>query len=111
MGVRGDLRMLETAVRRRWSIDTEKAAATVNSFLEDPDPRIAVRAAAIAVLMEAQNQKDEHKVIDVGIQQQHARLDAIAAELGVDQRLIEDASRQAGIGTGRDEAEVEHINR
>ena len=52
--------MLETAIRRRYPVDAEKAARTVNQFLDDPDPRAALRAAAIAALMEGQNQKDEH---------------------------------------------------
>lgn len=52
--------MLETAVRRRYPVDADKAARTVNQFLDDPDPRAALRAAGIAALMEGQNQKDEH---------------------------------------------------
>lgn len=52
--------MLETAIRRRYPVDAEKAARTVNQFLDDPDPRAALRAASIAAMMEGQNQKDEH---------------------------------------------------
>ena len=52
--------MLETAIRRRYPVDSERAAATVNSFLGDADPRVALRAAQIAAVMEGQNQKDEH---------------------------------------------------
>ena len=64
MGVRGDLRLLETAVRRRYPIDAERAAETVNAHLNDPDPRVALRAASIAAIMEGQNQKDEHAQAD-----------------------------------------------
>ncbi len=56
--------MLETAVRRRYPVNAEKAAETVNAHLDDPDPRVALRAAAIAAIMEGQNQKDEHKALD-----------------------------------------------
>jgi hypothetical protein len=51
---------LETAIVRRWNVDLETAAATVNSALQSTDERVRMRAAQIAVLMEAQNQKDEH---------------------------------------------------
>ena len=95
MGVRGDLRMLETAVRRRYPVDVEKAAKTVNRNLDDPDPRVSLRAAGIAVLMEGQNQRDEHKIVDVRISLEHDRLFGIAAELGVDVSTLQDAARSA----------------
>lgn len=106
MGVRGELQMLETAIRRRWAVDTEKAARTVNKYLDHPDPRIAVRVASIAVMMEGQNQKDEHKLVDVEIQQQHARLDVVAAELGIDQSTIEATCREAIVGDSGIEVEA-----
>lgn len=90
--------MLETAVRRRYPINAAQAAETVNRFLDDPDPRVALRAAAIAAVMEGQNQKDEHKIVDVSISTRHAELDAIAADLGLDVGLIEAVSRKAGGG-------------
>lgn len=52
--------MLETAIRRRYPVDAEKAARTINQHLDDPDPRVSLRAAGIAAMMEGQNQKDEH---------------------------------------------------
>lgn len=80
MGVRGDLQMLETAVRRRWGVNTEQAAKTINEHLSDPDPRVSLRAAGIATLMEGQNQKDEHKAID----EFATRLLELAGRLGID---------------------------
>lgn len=59
MGVRGDLRLLERAVRHRWNIDRQRTIEVVQKCLESADERIAVRAASILVQMEAQNQKDE----------------------------------------------------
>lgn len=100
MGVRGDLVLLERAVRHRWKIDTEKAAATVNELLDSPDERIRARAAAIATVMESQNQKDEHKVIDVRVQTRHDQLPEIAADLGIEVSAIEDAARKASAGDG-----------
>ena len=80
MGVRGDLRLLETAVRRRWDIDCKAAARTINECLGDPDPRVALRAAGIAAMMESQNQKDEHKDLD----EFSSRVLELANRLGVD---------------------------
>ncbi len=96
MGVRGDLRLLETAVRRRWNIDTERAAQTVNEALTSSDERIRMRAAGIAAVMEGQNQKDEHKVIDVRVTTRHDKLASVAANLGIDLGAIEAAEREAG---------------
>ena len=104
MGVRGDLQLLEMAVRRRFPINAEKAAKTVNDFLDDPDPRVALRAAAIAAIMESQNQKDEHKIIDGMLSTGNDRLSAVAADLGLDPSLIEAATREAGSGDRGDAA-------
>lgn len=94
MGVRGDLRMLETAVRRRWDVNTENAARAVNAHLGDPDPRVALRAAAIAALMESQNQKDEHKAID----EFSTRVIQAAHRLGIDTSAF-GISQPPAIGT------------
>jgi len=102
MGVRGDLQLLEMAVRRRFPIDAEKAARTVNQFLDDTDPRVALRAAAIAALMESQNQKDEHKIIDGMLSSGNDRLSSVAADLGLDPGLIEAAAREASSGDSGD---------
>jgi hypothetical protein len=88
------------AVRRRWNIDTEKAAAQVNELINDPDPRISVRALGIAALMEGQNQKDEHKLLDVSVETRHDRLDAIAADLGIEASFIK--AIEAGSDSGVD---------
>lgn len=95
MGVRGDLQLLEMAVKRRWNVNLEDAAQTVNELLRSGDERIRARAASIAVVMEGQNQKDEHKAIDVNIQQGNDQLSKIAFELGIDPALIVDGSREA----------------
>lgn len=92
MGVRGDLRLLEMAVRRRFDIDTEKAAREVNALMSDPDPRVQLRALGIAALMESMNQKDEHKVIDGQLTAGNSDLSRIASDLGIDPRLIVDGS-------------------
>ena len=99
--------MLEMAVRRRFDIDTEKAARKVNQLMDSNDERIATRVLAIAALMESINQKDQHKVIDVHVTKRLDRLDGIAAGLGVDVSVIENAQREAGgcIGGTKDQGE------
>ena len=99
MGVRGDLRLLEMAVRRRFNIDTEKAAREVNELMSDPDPRVQLRALGIAALMESMNQKDEHKVIDGQLTARDSELSRIASDLGIDPRLIVHGSVEADSST------------
>ena len=96
MGVRADLQMIERAVKRRWNFDKSLAEKAVEAGLQSHDPRVQVRALSIAVAMEKQNQADEHKVIDIDLQQSHDRLAAIAAELGIDAGIVIDAQRIAG---------------
>jgi hypothetical protein len=65
-------------------------------ILEAGDDDIALKAIGELRQMEAQNQRDEHKYVELKIQQQHARVDAIATELGVDPSLIVDATAASG---------------
>ena len=104
MGVRGDLQMLETAIRRRYPVDAEKAARTVNQFLDDPDPRAALRAAAIAALMEGQNQKDEHHKAVIELERIRDQLTTLldTANAGA---ITESSSVNCSAVAGRIEAE------
>jgi hypothetical protein len=68
----------------------------IRDILENSeDDRAVARALSILVQMESQNQTDEHKIVDVSIARRHAELDAIAADLGVEIGIVEDASRKA----------------
>ena len=98
MGIKGDLKTLETMVRRRYPINAKRAAEVVNDALESEDDRVRMRAATIAAMMEAQNQRDEHKVLDVRVQIRHDQLPGIAADLGIPLSVIEDAAREADSG-------------
>lgn len=51
---------------------------------------------------EGQNQADEHKAVDVQVSTRHDRLDAIAADLGIDIGLIEAVQGQADSSSGCD---------
>ena len=102
MGVRGELRMIGTAIRKRWLTDELKPLAieAIERGLQCGDERAEQTAVRNLLMMEAQNQGDEHKLVDVRIQQEHDRLDAIAAELGVDPDIVADAARTAGLIVG-----------
>ena len=70
MGVRGDLKVMETAIRKRWELTQEqkgKVVEKVMSVLSDPvaSGREILAAARVAAALEGQNQIDEHKQVDV----------------------------------------------
>jgi hypothetical protein len=90
-GVRGELLTIERAIKKRWFTDTlkPKAMAAVERALTCGDPRAGLRAAQILVLMESQNQQDEHKVIYVNVATRNDNLDEIAANLGLDIGVIQ----------------------
>lgn len=94
-----DLRLIRRAMRQRWEIPDRTRALIMDrltEILEHGDDDIALKAVSEIRHMEAQNQKDDHKLADYAIQRQHARLDAIADELGVDRHLIVDATTSSG---------------
>jgi hypothetical protein len=105
MGVRGEMRMIERAIKNRWLTNDLKtdALAAIKRGLNCGDDRAEQTAVRNLIAMEAQNQKDEHKVIDVRVVTRNDQYDAIAAELGIAPDLIEHAARQADILAGRTE--------
>ena len=102
-----EARLLSRAVRRRWDIPQDQLGATLLRLYELRDygesDAVKIAASRAIILCEAQNQSDEHKVVDVRIQQEHARLDAIAAELGIDKATVEHVGSEAARITGSDE--------
>ena len=98
MGARGDLQLLRQAMRWNTSVLREAMLETLPDDLKSNDPRIRNAARKIVLEMESQNQRDEHKVIDVRVVTRNDQLPGIAAELGVDFSLIESAARNASGG-------------
>jgi hypothetical protein len=90
--------MIERAITNRWLTDDLKAdaLAAIKRGLNSGDDRAEQTAVRNLIAMEAQNQKDEHKVIDVRVQTRHDELAGIAADLGIEVGAIEDATRPAG---------------
>jgi hypothetical protein len=98
VGIRSDARLLEMAIRRRWNVPAELAERTVVELLQSEDERIRARALGIAVIMEGQNQKDEHKLIDVSnasLQLGDDSILRIAEETGLSAEAIRDANRKS----------------
>jgi hypothetical protein len=96
-----DLRLLRRAIKKRWEIPAEFRDVVVGrlrDLIEDGDPEIALKAIAEVRHLESQNQRDDHKVVDVSIAAGNFELDAIAADLGIDIGAIEAADRAAAGG-------------
>jgi hypothetical protein len=79
---------------QRWPIKPEYREIIIRQLLKviaDPasSPREKTSAAKALMAAEAQNQSDEHKVIDV--KTRNIELDAIAAELGIETSIVLDA--------------------
>jgi stalled ribosome rescue protein Dom34 len=99
-----DLRLLRRAIKKRWEIPAEFRDVVVGrlrDLIEEGDPEIALKAIAEVRHLESQNQRDEHKVVDVSIAAGNFELDAIASDLGIEVGVVEDATRKAEIGTSQ----------
>jgi hypothetical protein len=97
-----DLRLLRRAIKKRWEIPAEFRDVVVGrlrDLIEDGDPEIALKAIAEVRHLESQNQRDDHKVVDVSIAAGNFELDAIAADLGIEIGAIEAADRAATCGS------------
>ena len=102
--------MMAKALEQRWPISENARKAIVGRLLRivaDPHSSAREVTAASKALMaaEGQNQKDEHKVIDVRVQTRNDELAGIADDLGIEVGLIEDAARQADSRIGGIESE------
>ena len=105
-----DLRLIHRAMKQRWEIPnaTRKLVMErITSIIEHGADDIALKAIGEIRQMEAQNQKDEHKVVDIGLQLKDDDVVAIAAELGIDAGVIIDAARLADGDIESVEAETE----
>ncbi len=102
-----EARLINRAVVNRWDISPDEMQKTIERVIDLRDNALdeATQMAAIRAIvsMVGQNQKDEHKVIDVRVVTRNDQYDAIAAELGIAPDLIEHAARQADIAAGRTE--------
>jgi hypothetical protein len=82
------------ALMQRWPIKPEYREIIIRQLIKviaDPksSPREKTSAAKALMAAEAQNQSDEHKVIDVQVR--NINVDEIAAELGIETSIVLDA--------------------
>jgi hypothetical protein len=101
-----ETRLEARAIEQRWAMSPEMRKAVINRLLKvvaDPTSkkREVIAAAKALMAAEKQNQDDEHKVVDIEIQTRNAQLDSIAADLGIEISVIEDAERQSSSNFAR----------
>ena len=99
-----DLRLLRRAIKKRWEVPDEFRSIIVGrlrEIVESGDDEIALKAIAEVRHLESQNQKDEHKLVDVQLHRKITELAEIAGEIGIDLDLVEDAERSREGGAGR----------
>jgi hypothetical protein len=92
-----DTRLIARALVQRWPIKPEYREAIVKQLLKvvvDPgsSPREKTAAAKALLSAEAQNQSDEHKVIDGQLTNGNFDMARIAADLGVELSLVVDGT-------------------
>lgn len=85
---------MQKAFEQRWPISQEYRAGLIRVLMTialDPKASKRERTSAAKALLaaEAQNQQDEHKVIDVNVATRNDNLDAIATNLGIDIGTLE----------------------
>ena len=105
-----ETRMISKALTQRWPIKPEYRAGLITQMMKviaDPNtsPREKTAAAKAILAAEKQNQDDEHKIIDISIQARNLELDELAADLGVEISVIENAEAESGISDLRVEAD------
>ncbi len=86
--------MIAEAFEQRWPISKEYRFGLIRTLMGialDPNSSKRERTAAAKAILaaEAQNQQDEHKVIDVNVTTRNDNLDAIAANLGLDLGVVQ----------------------
>ena len=94
-----EARLYGRAIKSRWDVPAEAKAAVVNTLLEIAQSAECKESARVSacnglIAAEAQNQRDEHKVVDIELAKRNSELDAIAADLGIDPRLIVDGQAE-----------------
>ena len=96
-----EMKLVNRAIRNRWEIPPDEMQKTMERafHLRDnaTDENTQMAAVRSIVSMVGQNQKDEHKVIDVRVVTRNDDLSGIALELGIDISLIEAAARDTDI--------------
>ena len=101
LGSLKDTRLMARALSQRWPLTSEKKSEMMEMLYKvvtsgEASPREITSAARALISAEAQNQADEHKVVDIATG--NDRILEIAKDLGIDPNLIVDG--QAASDTG-----------
>lgn len=101
--------MIAKSIVQRWDTSPEmrkRGLVEMAKILVSPTATSREKTAAFKAILaaEAQNQTDEHKVIDVRVATRHDKLDAIARDLGIDPALIAAAEDEAAGGVAGTES-------
>jgi hypothetical protein len=88
-----DTRMMARALIQRWPVKPEYKAELIEKLMQviaspSSSPREVTAAAKAIMAAEKQNQEDEHKLVDIELQQRNHRISTIAAELGIEESAI-----------------------
>ena len=97
-----DLRLWRRAIKQRWPInDNFKLVAIrrLQDIVAGQDDELALKAIAETRQMISQNQKDDHKVVDVRVTTRHDELSAIAADLGIEVSALPHAEAESSGGS------------
>jgi hypothetical protein len=117
--------MIQRAFEQRWPIEPKYRSALITrlmTIIADPNTsnREAISAAKALIAAEKQNQDDQIAAIQLQLQQHHAELDEIAAELGltvdtvrhaIGQSQCDDGGTQAGNTGGAGPRPIEETRR
>ena len=99
--------MIAKALTQRWPVKPEYRELLVKKLMKviaDPmsSPREITAAAKAIMAAEKQNQEDEHKLVDIELQQRNHRISTIAAELGIEEADILAIEAEASSDIGSD---------
>ena len=102
-----ETRLIAKALEQRWPVPNEFRASLIRQMMvivadKSASPRERTSAFKAILAAEKQNQEDEHKILDVSIETRNDRLDAIAADLGIDASLIKAIEEGTDFGVDGD---------
>lgn len=102
-----DTRILARALVQRWPNSAERRKEIMELLFQigsdaSNSPRERTTALKAIVAAEAQNQSDEHKVIDIGNQHNRDRIADVIARLGINPALVFDGQSNEVIDASGD---------
>lgn len=102
-----DTRMMARALVQRWDNDKDRRKQIMELLFQigsdvSNSPRERTTALKAIISAEAQNQADEHKVLDIGNQHNRDRIADVIARLGINPALVFDGQSNEVIDASGD---------